>query len=102
VDGEVNPGSPDIEASDMLIEVESLQLDYLTDDNTVLIHGGWLRFRGALKQLMLVLHRSFTTSSYEDWIMVVNGLHDSVFIGSAMGHPQPHVKLDAFHENFDK
>lgn len=102
VDGKVNPGLPNVEASDILMKVEGLQLEYLTDDNTGLICGGWLRLRGVLKQLMLVPHRVSTRRNCEDWNMVVNGVHVSVLTDSAMREPQPHVKLDAFHEDFDK
>jgi hypothetical protein len=102
VDGKINPGLPNVEASDMLMKVDGLQLEYLTDDNTGSIHGGWLRLRGMLKQLMLMPHRTSTRRSFEDWNMVVNGVHVSCPSDSAMREPQPHVMLDAFHEDFDK
>ncbi|KAF2679231.1 heterokaryon incompatibility protein [Lentithecium fluviatile CBS 122367] len=102
VDGEVNPSLPDVETADLLIEVVSLELEYSTDDNTNLVQGGWLRLRGALKQLMLVRHRSSNTCSYEDWDMFVNGEHVSVPTESSYGEPQPHVKLDALHDHFEE
>ncbi|KAH7073510.1 heterokaryon incompatibility protein [Paraphoma chrysanthemicola] len=102
VDGAVNPGLPDVETADLLIEVVSLKLEYSTDDNTNLVQGGWLRLRGALKQLMLVRHLSTDTFSYGDWDMFVNGVHVSVLTDSSYGEPQPHVKLDALHDHFEE
>lgn len=100
VDGKVNPGL--LPYDDALIEVENLQLEHLTDDNTLLIHWSWLRLRGSLKRLILMPHYSGKARSYGDWKMVVNGVHVSVLTESADRQPEAHVKLDAFYENFDK
>jgi hypothetical protein len=100
VDGEVNPGQPNVETADLLITVENFHLDYSTDDKTASIEGGWLRLRGVLKQLMLELHPSLTTCNHEDWNMIVNGVHVSILTDSSMREPQPHVKLDYPRKDF--
>ena len=102
VDGEVNPGLLDVETTNLLIKVVSLELKYLTNDNTNVVQGGWLRLQGPLKQLMLVRHRLSNTSMNGDWDMFVNGVHVSIPTESSYGEPQPHVKLDALHDDFEE
>lgn len=102
VDGEINPGLIDVETADLLIEVVSLELRYLTNDSTNLVNGGWLRLRGPLKQLMLVRHRSSNAFRNGDWDMFVNGVHVSVLTDSSQREPQPHVMLDALHDNLEE
>lgn len=100
VDGPVNPGLPDVEASDLLIKVEDLHLDHPTDHQFGSIQGGWLRLRGVLKQLALLPHVSATAIHHGDWDMIINGLHVSIPTESMMREPQPHVMLDQPHDNF--
>ncbi|KAF9776466.1 hypothetical protein IL306_005345 [Fusarium sp. DS 682] len=100
--GAVDPGRPNIEAADLLIEVEDLKLEYVTNDKTGLIRGGWLRLRGVLKQLRLVRTHSSVTYGHTDWNMVVNGVHFSALTGFEVQEPQLQVMLDARHENFEE
>ncbi|KAL5625662.1 hypothetical protein FOBRF1_000005 [Fusarium oxysporum] len=100
--GAVDPGRPNIEAADLLIEVEDLKLEYVTNDKTGLIRGGWLRLRGVLKQLRLVRTHSSITYGHTDWNMVVNGVHFSALTGFEVQEPQLQVMLDARHENFEE
>ena len=97
VDGEVTPGYLDVGAGDILVNVVDVQLDYVTDDKTGLVRGGWLRLRGALKHLALLprLSPSSRNSGVQDnWIMVVNRTRVSVESESEMRELQPHVFLD--------
>lgn len=80
----------------------SLELDYSNDDKTPLVHSGWLRLRGALKQLMLVRPRSSNTYSYQDWDMLINGVRVSVPTDSSYQEPQYRVKFDALHDHFEE
>jgi hypothetical protein len=102
VDGAVNPGLPDIDVSDFLIEVESVHLDRSTNNQFGSVKDGWLRLRGVLKQLALLPHRSATPVNHGDWSMIVNGVHISVPADSAMREPQPHVMLDTPHDDFNE
>ncbi|KAL2109836.1 hypothetical protein VUR80DRAFT_1920 [Thermomyces stellatus] len=102
VDAEVNPGVLDVDATDVLIEVQHVELDYATNDTTGLLRGGWLRLRGVLKQLDLQHYPSSPAAGYKDWSMFVNGVHVSVPSDSKKGEPQPHIIPDAPPEDFNK
>ncbi|KAF2016812.1 heterokaryon incompatibility protein [Aaosphaeria arxii CBS 175.79] len=102
VDGGINPGLPDVDTASLLIEVVDFKVDYLTNDNTSLVQDGWLHLRGVLKQLKLIRHGPLKTRGYGDWNMLVNGQHISVLTDSAYKEPQPHVKLDAFYDQFEE
>ncbi|KAK1497048.1 hypothetical protein CTAM01_08060 [Colletotrichum tamarilloi] len=96
VDGHITPGIMDVEAVEMLIEVQDLHLDYVTSDTTGLISGGWLQLWGCLKKLELLPDALFSSHSnnYEFLMMIVNGVSVSVRADSVMKEYQPHVYLD--------
>ncbi|KXH61321.1 heterokaryon incompatibility protein [Colletotrichum nymphaeae SA-01] len=96
VDGHITPGIMDVEAVEMLIEVQDLHLDYVTSDTTGLISGGWLQLWGSLKTLELLPDALFSShsNSFEFLMMVVNGVPVSVRADSVMREYQPHVYLD--------
>ncbi|KAK1711538.1 heterokaryon incompatibility protein [Colletotrichum acutatum] len=96
VDGHITPGIMDLEAVEILIEVQDLHLDYITSDTTGLISGGWLQLWGSLKKLELLPDAFFSSHSndFEFLMMVVNGVPVSVRADSVMKEYQPHVYLD--------
>ncbi|OAQ60664.1 heterokaryon incompatibility protein [Pochonia chlamydosporia 170] len=98
--GAVAAGRPDIQAADVLITVESLGLEYSTDDNTGLIRSGWLRLRGMLKQILLVKPCLPDTCNTKNWNVVINGLHFSALDDYGMQETQLQVMLDSFHNSF--
>ncbi|CAI6332914.1 unnamed protein product [Periconia digitata] len=107
VDSEITPGKVDAISINMLFEVVDLHLDYSTDDSTNLIHGGWLRLRGVLKQLILNRPESYSTRRprwASQWEMVVNGVEASVRLPtvSSTEYIQPYIRLDYFHDNFEE
>ena len=81
MDGEVNPGYLDVGAGDVLVDVVDVQLDYVTDDKTGQVRGGWLLLlRGVLKHLALLpclFSSSRNSGVQDDWIMVVNRIRVS-------------------------
>ncbi|KAK1706815.1 heterokaryon incompatibility protein-domain-containing protein [Colletotrichum lupini] len=96
-------GSPPIAYSPIglpLIKVEDYQIEYVTDEKTGLISGGWLRLWGVLKQMKLYRregpHRRDDDHHKPVWNVVVNGLNPRE------EQRENHVKLDMFHDNFDK
>ncbi|OHF02047.1 hypothetical protein CORC01_02626 [Colletotrichum orchidophilum] len=100
VDGHVTPGIMDIEAVEMLIEVQNLHLDYVTSDTTGLVSGGWLQLWGVLKKLELLPDISLSShdNNHDFLKMVVNGVPVSVRADSVMKEYQPHVALDTSQE----
>lgn len=104
VDVQVNPGLIDVESSEILIEVLATHLEYATEDNTSSIRSGWLQLRGVLKRLSLVPYHSpgGLHNGAGNWDMYVNGVHVSETTEFVLREQQPHVKLDAFHEDFSK
>ncbi|KAF6826248.1 heterokaryon incompatibility protein [Colletotrichum plurivorum] len=101
-DGRINPGLPDVDAADILIQVHDFNLDYATSDRMGLVTGGWLRLWGVLKPLLLTAYHSPTAPSDADWEMAVNGNHVSVPSESWAREPQPYVLLDGPRPNFDE
>jgi hypothetical protein len=104
VDGHILSGARNIHSSKILIEVVDLNLEYLTDDDTSLVQGGWLRLRGTLKRLMLVRHRLFGATHdepWDTWDMVVNGVLLSRPTGSIYRGPQPQIFVDNRHDHFE-
>ena len=96
VDGAVTPGLPSDKG--ILLEIEAVHLDYVTNDITGAVKGGYLQLRGRLKQLQLL--RRFTEVRNQ-WILVVNGTEISTLeeLGCA-GEMQPFVRLDDPREDF--
>jgi hypothetical protein len=105
VDGRIVTGTRNIPSSKLLIEVMDLNLEFLTDDDTSLVQGGWLRLRGTLKRLMLVRHRLFGANSdgpWDTWNMVVDGVLISRPTQSVYCGPQPQVFVDNRHDHFEE
>lgn len=101
VDGSVKPGLPIIEALDTIIEAEVVRLEYLTDDNTGLIKGGWLQLRGVLKHLTLTPYLDSIIVSYRNWAMRINGVE--VCVPPEFFFNEPHVMVDAINnKDFDE
>ena len=67
VDGCISPG--DFTDKGILIEVVDVKVDYVTDDVTGPVNGGFLRLKGTLKKLKL--ERDMDTVT---WITIVNGV----------------------------
>ncbi|KAK1448503.1 hypothetical protein CCUS01_11602 [Colletotrichum cuscutae] len=84
----------------LLIKVEDYQIEYVTDEKTGLISGGWLRLWGILKQMKLYRregpHRRDDDHHKQVWNIVVNGLNPRE------EQRENHVKLDMFLDNFDE
>ncbi|RYP29109.1 hypothetical protein DL767_006879 [Monosporascus sp. MG133] len=94
VDGHISTGVLDIDPADVLIEIESVHLEYLTDDNTGFVTAGWLELWGVLKQLKLA-PRPSTGRVPDAWEMAMNGWNVTRWA-------QPLVMLDNIHKSFDR
>jgi hypothetical protein len=93
VNGPIFPGNID-EKAEILIKVESFHLDYCTDDITHLIRSGWLRLRGVLKQLTLIL-TGLPRGKNERWRMAINGMQIEPW-------PRFYITLDDACDDFDQ
>ncbi|KAG4443907.1 hypothetical protein IFR05_000547 [Cadophora sp. M221] len=74
--------------SEAFFTIEDWDIDYLTEDDTQQVKGGWLRLRGRLMEMTLMentLYRNF--KAFTSW---VNGLQIS------------YVRLDTIHDAFDQ
>jgi hypothetical protein len=99
IDGPVSRGYCVLKYS--LINVEDVQLEYLTDDVFGALKGGWIRLRGALRQLQLVRTSSHVNRQWQ-WDMFLEGI--KVFnpkIGNLAPYPAK-ACLDLFHEGFQQ
>ncbi|KAK4032845.1 heterokaryon incompatibility protein-domain-containing protein [Parachaetomium inaequale] len=105
IDGPVRPGWSNIDHS--LIKVEEVHLEHLTDDVFGAVTRGWLRLRGALRQLQLVRNDSLNSNWgwASEWDMILEGVKVSVqempATSSVPAFP-PEVFLDVFHEGFEE
>ncbi|KPM41122.1 hypothetical protein AK830_g5438 [Neonectria ditissima] len=72
VKGKVQMGDTDI-TSTLLIRADKYKLEYVTEDKTGAVRGGWLQLSGSLKPVKL-LRRPAVQNSYRMWDVVVNGL----------------------------
>ncbi|KAM5357216.1 hypothetical protein ACJZ2D_016491 [Fusarium nematophilum] len=79
-----------------LIQVEDYKLDYVTEDTTAAIRGGWLRLSGSLKRVKL-LRRGRHISRLGHWVLAVDGVKVKC---PRLGNPWA-VFLDAPAEHFD-
>jgi hypothetical protein len=77
-------------ATDLLFEVVHVEVDYLTDDHTGTVRGGYLQLRGTLKKMMLVESRH--ASGQAVWIMHIDG--DQIDVSVDFGDMWPRIMLD--------
>lgn len=103
IDGPVQPGWSSIDHS--LVKVEEVHLEYLTGDVFGAVTRGWLRLRGALKQLQLVRHSLGPGRGWE-WDIVLEGVKvtaPEISLGTALVYPTPpELRLDVFQEGFEE
>ena len=90
VDGVITPGLPSDKG--ILLEIEGVHLDYVTNDITGAIKGGYLQLRGRLKQVQLLRR---LTEGRNQWILLLNGTEISTMQEpGCAGEMQPFVRLD--------
>lgn len=100
IDGPVAPGSQLLKHS--LIKVEEVHLEYLTDDVYGAVTRGWIRLRGALRQLQLV-RISPKTNRHSQWDMFLEGVKVvEPAMGKAISAYPLEVCLDLFHTGFEE
>ena len=96
VDGVIAPGIP--YAKEILLEIEAVHLDYVTNDVTGAVKGGYLQLRGRLKQIQLLRRLK---GKRNQWILVMNGTEISTLEErGCAGEMQPSVRLDDRRESF--
>ncbi|KXX76935.1 hypothetical protein MMYC01_206153 [Madurella mycetomatis] len=103
IDGPVQPGWSSVSHS--LIKVEEVHLEYLTGDVFGAVTRGWLRLRGALKQLQLV-RNSLSSGGRWEWDIILEGVKvtaPGISMGSILAYPtSPELRLDVFQEDFEE
>ena len=94
IDGMIS--AAEITDKGMLVDVHEVKLDYVTDDKTGLVKGGYLRLSGTLKRLEIVRHPLGQT-----WIMLVNGREARRREGEEWRRLGPLVQLDVHQDHFE-
>ena len=96
IDGVITPGLPSDKG--ILLEIEGVHLDYVTNDITGAIKGGHLQLRGRLKEVQLLRRLA---KGRNQWILLLNGTEISTLEEpGCAGEMQPFVRLDDPREDF--
>ncbi|KAH9236417.1 hypothetical protein K456DRAFT_51739 [Colletotrichum gloeosporioides 23] len=87
-DAPVTPAIWDVFPTESFVDVEDYHLDYVTEEFTGLLKGGWIRLWGALKPLHLTRGRKFHKLAWEAIINTTKYQTRSVY-------------LDTLHQDFE-
>ena len=79
--------------TEVQVKIEGLKIEYLTNDDTQQVKGGWMRLRGKLRAMKLteVSGRGDNNAVWTWWTL---GLSDA--------DSYYEVSLDSLHDNFDR
>ncbi|KAH6843171.1 heterokaryon incompatibility protein-domain-containing protein [Chaetomium sp. MPI-CAGE-AT-0009] len=105
IEGAVEPGFSSMHG--LLIRVEDVHLEYLTDDVFGAVTRGRLRLRGPLRQFQVVCNNLRGTWGERGWDMSFDGdvkvTAPEISKGSGISYPtRPDFRLDVFQDSFEE